>query len=278
MPRSLLWPDPRVKPPFGAAEIDWGHPLAQGLEGLWLFNEGGGVIVYDLVGRTPLVIGAALPGWETGRDGYTLRREWSQSGPKSLADTQGLTSALTVACKWAPSINQNAGSLVSKQQRYGSQHSYALTPYNNTQNGFYIWVAGVMKKAEGTTSFLLSRNTWWGRFDGSNVLANVYDFTGKSLESITGDATTGPIDTSTAKFCVGNADDNTAPTGSIDHGAIWSGALSTQYLAWFSAEPYAMLRPIIRRRYSIPHKIGPLIHAGNPQLITTGGSIGGATL
>src|SRR3990167_2034237 len=40
MPRSLLWSDPRVKPPFGAAEVDWGHPLARGLIAVYLFNEG----------------------------------------------------------------------------------------------------------------------------------------------------------------------------------------------------------------------------------------------
>ena len=31
--------DPRVKPPFGAAEIDWGHPLARGLVHCFLMNE-----------------------------------------------------------------------------------------------------------------------------------------------------------------------------------------------------------------------------------------------
>src|SRR3990167_119944 len=43
MPRSLLWPDPRVKPPFGAAEIDWGHPLARELVVCLLFNEQAGI-------------------------------------------------------------------------------------------------------------------------------------------------------------------------------------------------------------------------------------------
>src|SRR3990167_4956320 len=48
MPRSLLWPDPRVKPPFGAAEVDWSHPLARGLAFLSIFNESGSGVV-DLV-------------------------------------------------------------------------------------------------------------------------------------------------------------------------------------------------------------------------------------
>src|SRR5262245_14193662 len=49
--RSLLWPDPRVKPPYGAAEIDPGHPLARGLIGAWLCNEGAGEL-YDLTRRS----------------------------------------------------------------------------------------------------------------------------------------------------------------------------------------------------------------------------------
>lgn len=38
------------KPPVGS-QINWGHPLARGLVGCWLMNEGGGNILNDLVGK-----------------------------------------------------------------------------------------------------------------------------------------------------------------------------------------------------------------------------------
>jgi hypothetical protein len=40
-----------TKPPPGA-EIDWEHPLAQGLVGAWLFHEGAGLWVNDVSGRS----------------------------------------------------------------------------------------------------------------------------------------------------------------------------------------------------------------------------------
>ena len=41
-------PDPRIKPPLGSY-IDWSHPLAEGLVGCWLFNEGSGRATCNLV-------------------------------------------------------------------------------------------------------------------------------------------------------------------------------------------------------------------------------------
>jgi len=39
-----------IKPPFGTP-LNLAHPLAQGLVGCWLFNEGGGTWAYDLSGQ-----------------------------------------------------------------------------------------------------------------------------------------------------------------------------------------------------------------------------------
>ena len=41
-------PNPTQKPPLGSI-IDWSHPLARGLVGCWLLNEGGGDAIYDMV-------------------------------------------------------------------------------------------------------------------------------------------------------------------------------------------------------------------------------------
>jgi Concanavalin A-like lectin/glucanases superfamily len=47
--RSPLWCDPRVKPPFRAVRVNWGHPLAVGLQGCFLLNERAG-LAYNLAG------------------------------------------------------------------------------------------------------------------------------------------------------------------------------------------------------------------------------------
>jgi hypothetical protein len=47
--RSRSWG--QIKPP-ASAQIDWEHPLSQGLRRVYLFNEAGGLNVDDLTGRT----------------------------------------------------------------------------------------------------------------------------------------------------------------------------------------------------------------------------------
>ena len=66
------------KPPLGV-QINRAHPLARGLIGCWLFNEGGGDKVYDLSGycNHGTLNGFAFPatttsGWNPGRDGIGL--------------------------------------------------------------------------------------------------------------------------------------------------------------------------------------------------------------
>lgn len=66
------------KPPLGA-QINWAHPLAKGLVGYWLFNEGGGDKAADLgrYGYDGTLVNVAFPptstsGWGTGRDGPTI--------------------------------------------------------------------------------------------------------------------------------------------------------------------------------------------------------------
>ncbi len=54
------------KPPLGT-QIDWSHPIAPGLVGCYLFNEGGGVIS-NLVNQSPATV-SGTPTWITGDRG-----------------------------------------------------------------------------------------------------------------------------------------------------------------------------------------------------------------
>src|SRR3990167_4097943 len=57
---GLTWDgDPRVKPPFGAAEVDWGHPLTASLITRGLLNESGGP-VYGLGRVVPVLAPTAI--------------------------------------------------------------------------------------------------------------------------------------------------------------------------------------------------------------------------
>ena len=64
-----------LKPVLGS-QIQLGHPLANGLVGCWLMNEGGGDIVQDLSGNGNKGIfgsGAASPIWVPGKSGHAIR-------------------------------------------------------------------------------------------------------------------------------------------------------------------------------------------------------------
>ncbi len=59
------------KPPLGTP-INWGHPLAQGLVGCWLMNEGGGLYAFDSSGRNNKGALTNLPLWYPGKSGTAL--------------------------------------------------------------------------------------------------------------------------------------------------------------------------------------------------------------
>ena len=63
------WPQ---KPPLGVP-VNWGDPLAQGLVGCWLMNEGGGNTVYDLSGNGHAGTKNPTTPWIAGDSGPALR-------------------------------------------------------------------------------------------------------------------------------------------------------------------------------------------------------------
>jgi hypothetical protein len=74
--RSAIWPDPRLKPPFGAVEIDWSHPLARGLVSCFLLNEGGGSpldLATGLAAVDPQLPGYVGAQWSVGNGGVYFK-------------------------------------------------------------------------------------------------------------------------------------------------------------------------------------------------------------
>ena len=73
---------PYQKPPIGA-KLNFGHPLAKGLVGCWLFNEGSGDKVFDYSGQgnngTVMNVAAQTiaSGWNSGVQGNALRFDGS---------------------------------------------------------------------------------------------------------------------------------------------------------------------------------------------------------
>jgi hypothetical protein len=75
-------------------------------------------------------------------------------------------------------------------------------------------------------------------------------FVGTTIE---GPTTSGAVTGSGANLLMGRRGDGAVQLdGTTIHLAVWGRALSADQVQWFYAEPYAMLRPIVRRRYFVP--------------------------
>lgn len=72
-----------IKPPVGS-QVNWGHPLTQGLVGCWLMNEGGGLILKNIALNSP---GAAGASWIVTRKGLSNSPQY-QSGRNWNGDIQ----------------------------------------------------------------------------------------------------------------------------------------------------------------------------------------------
>ena len=249
MPRSLLWPDPRVKPPFGAAEIDWGHPLAQGLIGSFLCNEQGGNPINGADGL-PLV-GVGTRSYLTTADGPAVQSlaGGSANGWDSADSTTYLApTLLTVVARVIPS-STTASSIVS---RGSLPYSYYLgwDLVSGSRFGFYLDMVAGDAWLYGTSSVVLGSPA---------TVSGVWDGTTKSFYvngRLEATATpTGPISYGSHHFHLcGRADHGLGEDlrGTLVYASVYDRAVLAHEHLQLHYEPYAMLRPIVRRRYFVP--------------------------
>ena len=243
--RSPIWPDPRVKPPFGAAQINWGHPLARGLIACWLFNEGGGDPI-DL---------SQLPRRATITDRTNMK--WSagagESGLRQLANT-GTTRGVTLS----PTLSLLTSSTFSVETRIvptsvGDSYGALLT--YGTSRG--MWFRGA-----------LLQNSWFVGTDHLNTTAITAGTLHTYLATIASgtnlswyldgkaDGTATITDVNYDFEAIGNDTSSETFDGLVVFTRVWNTLLSPAAALWLHAEPYAFLQPVIRRRWFVPAAAG----------------------
>lgn len=241
----------QVKPPPGA-QIDWGHPLAQGLVFCALLNEQGGAPRDLLTGLG----GAVANGASFGRfadAGIVFASVSSQSaawtgitGPVTRAPTAGLTVA---------------GSMVTGPGNYGAA-SRALISTCNANKGYCLFLdsnnnprfvvndnigSGASSQAIGSIAvpqfFSLRMSASYDRSTGTHLYyRGTQQATNSGNTSVTFVAP-GQVPT------IGNTGtgDTLAPIGFLDGGVgyayIWHRSLTASEHAWLAAEPYAFIAP-----------------------------------
>jgi len=272
-PRSLLWPDPRVKPPFGAAEIDWGHPLANGLSVSHLFNELGGSRANNAAGGvaqgTVNLLGTSLwkPDGLTFFDTYAERLDYGSVTALSFISVAEGTFSARVKPTGTPTDDPSALNL----QTIGlDSNGNARLTRGKVSSGADSWYFLANDGASRSVSSPATVDTWamvtWVHRGGQ-----LYGFVnGVPIGNVTCNDIINMQYGLAYVFGQGGAA-GTGFKGAADYFYANKRGLTHGEVAWLSAEPYAMLRPIIRRRYFVP----AVAASGLARII--GGGFGGGT-
>lgn len=232
----------KSKPPLGA-QIDWGHPLAKGLVGCWLMNEGAGLIAKDLVANNNATSKNGA-NWVPSLKGYAFNFDGTDDYltcgivDGKVLDITGNKVTVSAIVKigstaWAER------NIVRKDRGH-----YNLVQLDADEVRFEIYNGGYVS-AKTTTSPLVLNN-WYhliGVYDG--IAVSVY-INGKFVISAaaTGNlANTGTPET----FNIGCRDNNGTPDlffpGIIASVQVWNTALIPQQIRQLYADPYCFIKP-----------------------------------
>ena len=263
--------DPRVKPPFGAAEIREGHPLTEGLIGLWLFDESAGP-VYDAVRRRRETV-ISTSGWVINANGFALTARTVGDGIQLPASFEDLTANWTVLARIRrntipggtaaiPIYSRWTNTTTQRQFYFYFRPSDVASP---NQLQFDIpWIAAILTSntaiADTTTVHAVGAsragNTWtaWldGRSDGSATNATAQE----SAQT-------------TSPWWGYGTFDNTSMAGDFTQTFVWRVAQPASHMLWLHTEPYAVLRPRVPRRYFVPAGVGlsiPIVYQRRRQM------------
>ena len=261
--RSVLWPDRRVKPPYGSVEIDWGHPLAQGLRVLTL---PAGVPPYDLARRLPpssnntAKTSTFSRGAETYSDMGGVRIAWADP-TSDYSDTEG-----AFYCRFVATAVGN-GSLEILHKIGGGNQSVAAVARLVISNGSNVWgprfylgsyvdgfdsISIVFNTIPNNPACLYGPSAICVTWDASYLYAYLQPGVGSAVVAPTAVSRTKTI-AATGEYDLTVGAATTATAGTTGFGismfSRWSRTLTRADFTWLNADPYCFLRPIIRRSY-----------------------------
>jgi hypothetical protein len=243
--RSRQWPDPRVKPPYGAAEVDWGHPLARGLLAAWLLNEGGGG-PRDLLGRG---------------DGTPNNGAAYGVGPAGLGLNLVSASSHYVSCGTAVPAISGEGAIAARLSTTTLGDDYHMAISRAGGGAAQDWE---VQLDLGSNKLALAYNGGNHVLGGTALAAGtVYDwaatistagtaenFLNGALDNVNGAVSVWPIGAGPIE--IGRRSGSAYYwNGFIYHIYHWDRRLLDSEALWLHDEPYAFLRSITRRRYFV---------------------------
>lgn len=228
-----------VKPLVGA-QLDRSHPLAQGLAGLWLMNEGSGLSVYDYSGNDNHGVLVNGPTWAAGKDGWAVSFDGTNdyvlaTSPVGLPS--GDVPRTLFARSYWTSIGTAAGYCIGGYGNAANGKNFQLSAASFNANfwvlgwgGNYDWNTGI-----SATSLAAGWHTYAVTYDGSSTILHI-DGTARATTSAFA------WDTNPQRVVIGREIDLIGHeyTGLIGDFSIYDRALTADEVAWLTAEPYCM--------------------------------------
>lgn len=233
-----------MKPPFGA-RLKLDHPLARGLVGAWLFNEGAGDKAYDYSGQ-------GKHGTLTGMSNPPTATSGWNAGPHGGALAFQSVSGGMVVC---PNLlyGESECTIIALAKRASTAQRITLGVLNvNDERAELVWYdngklyAEVGASQNDWVSASVTNNTGWHflafTFSGSG--GSNYDkiklyFDGKPIAPTSQSGTIGSSITCSAPLYIGWRG-NGHSDGCVSSAYIYNRALSAEEIAYLYAQPYCM--------------------------------------
>lgn len=236
---NRIWRD--KKPSIGSS-INWSHPLARGIVGGWLMNEGGGLYFKNLVTQKlssltnypTFYLGEPL--WGNCIKGVGRRCKINADVKDNAPDSSTNKMTFLFYCYIITGANASGG-IVFASSNYTGGLAGIYTGWSQYKD---IWFQINGTKAVSPTAPLQSNtvNMIVGTYDGVNI--KLYN-NGKLLQT-TAYSTAPSTDTNPILFAL-------ALTSVVIYAARWNRALSPSEIQQLYVEPYCFIAPLRRRFY-----------------------------
>lgn len=234
------------RPPIGA-QVNFGHPLAKGLIGCWLLNEGAGSTTGDLVSHGLATIQAASTPWRTSQLGTTLfvtetpAHNWAKQTARAVVFPFSLVvihtiNGLTNLNTCSPFAHGDGATNTNGWDMNYTPANPAVLQYNAFGAGNVTFSNLSISVADTYyfSALTLDKN--------SGTVTGYLGKLGQTLTSQTG--TSAAMGTAATEYEIGNFNEVQQWDGDIATIYYWNRLLSAGELNWLNIEPWALVRPM----------------------------------
>lgn len=237
------------KPPLGAS-VDWSHPLANGLEALWLMNEAMGDKVFDATrhGHDGTRNGMVDNDWSATEKGSSLdfdaNTKWTEvTTTARLADMDELT--LFALIKITGNPGTGWGRIIHKANGASSDDYHiaakGASPINSA--AMRIRTSAVTTTNTPTAMAAGTLHSVVGTWRGSDGSIDLYEIDSNGLVNTATAMRSGTLNDAAENLAIGRHKDSTTRNfnGEILVAGIARRKWTREDAEWFAAEPYAMI-------------------------------------